>query len=412
MQTNLMKKLSPSGDITMYIAQREYVDHYKSVDPIDGVVIVPTSKAHGHRLFVEIQLHFRYGAEAEEFSNIPFKKMVVVASQELFPLGNGPNQIPHVFTNWQTALCKKMANMQGICPFKLEFPQGSPPSLVVAGPAGVSGEPCGLTYQVVSYFCTDPTLPLVKKNTVGFNVRVTQETLPVPLLEQLSLAPSTRPATLVSRQFLLSPGKMQIEMCLDRAVVYYGEKLPMHVQITNNSSRTIRKIKCKLYQVSQLSFATGERRAPLYCMETTEGCPIPPGATLQRTYTLMTKLQPHRTNENLVFEASTNRGEVERLSASTIFPYTDPKEGFAILVSYEAKIKVYMGGSQFQSVRSTLGEVSARVPFFLFHQTPRENIELEESASTSNPVAKPHRMVRLTSVDNEAAKEQPLLVDW
>lgn len=412
MQTNLMKKLSPSGDITMYIAQREYVDHYKSVDPIDGVVIVPTSKAHGHRLFVEIQLHFRYGAEAEEFSNIPFKKMVVVASQELFPLGNGPNQIPHVFINWQTALCKKMANMQGICPFKLEFPQGSPPSLVVAGPAGVSGEPCGLTYQVVSYFCTDPTLPLVKKNTVGFNVRVTQETLPVPLLEQLSLAPSTRPATLVSRQFLLSPGKMQIEMCLDRAVVYYGEKLSMHVQITNNSSRTIRKIKCKLYQVSQLSFATGERRAPLYCMETTEGCPIPPGATLQRTYTLMTKLQPHRTNENLVFEASTNRGEVERLSASTIFPYTDPKEGFAILVSYEAKIKVYMGGSQFQSVRSTLGEVSARVPFFLFHQTPRENIELEESASTSNPVAKPHRMVRLTSVDNEAAKEQPLLVDW
>lgn len=151
---------------------------------------MPTSKAHGHRLFVEIQLHFRYaslsplhmyqfqsafhfiklqGAEAEEFSNIPFKKMVVVASQELFPLGNGPNQIPHVFTNWQvlghsvshhhysmpifkyfklyflfikqTALCKKMANMQGICPFKLEFPQGSPPSLVVAGPAGVSGEP-------------------------------------------------------------------------------------------------------------------------------------------------------------------------------------------------------------------------------------------------------------------------------
>ncbi|KAI9563806.1 hypothetical protein GHT06_011272 [Daphnia sinensis] len=412
MQTNLMKKLSPSGDITLYIAQREYVDHYKSVDPIDGVVIVPISKAHGHRLFVEIQLHFRYGAEAEEFSNIPFKKMVVVASQELFPLGNGPNQIPHVFTSWQTALCKKMANMQGICPFKLEFPQGSPPSLVVAGPAGVSGEPCGLTYQVVAYFCTDPTLPLVKKNTVGFNVRVTQETLPVPLLEQLSLAPSTRPATLVQRQFLLSPGKMQIEMCLDRAVVYYGEKLSMHVQITNNSSRTIRKIKCKLYQVSQLSFATGERRAPLYCMETTEGCPIPPGATLQRTYTLMTKLQPHRTNENLVFEASTNRGEVERLSATTIFPYTDPKEGFAILVSYEAKIKVYMGGSQFQSVRSTLGEVSARVPFFLFHQTPRENIELEESASAANPVAKPHRMVRLTSVDNEAAKEQPLLVDW
>lgn len=71
-------------------------------------------------------------------------------------------------------------------------------------------------------------------------------------------------------------------MCLDKAVYYYGEKLAMHVVITNSSNRTIRKIKCKLYQVSQLSFTTGERRAPLYCLETTEGCPIPPGATLQR----------------------------------------------------------------------------------------------------------------------------------
>lgn len=62
-----------------------------------------------------------------------------------------------------------------------------------------------------------------------------------------------------------------------------------------------------------------------------------------KTYTLMTKLQPHRTNENLVFEAPSNRGESERLSATTIFPYTDPKEGFAILVSYEAKVKRYIG---------------------------------------------------------------------
>ena len=59
---------------------------------------------------------------------------------------------------------------------------------------------------------------------------------------------------------------------------------------------------------------------------------------LEQTYTLVAKQQPHRSNENLVFEASSNRGEKERLSATTIFPYTDPKEGFAIMVSYEAKV--------------------------------------------------------------------------
>lgn len=88
--------------------------------------MVPISKAHGQRLFVEIQLHFRYaslsplnmltfhqsafnlnlkqGAEADEFSNIPFKKMVVVATQELFPLGNIQPSTPHVYTNWQVCI--------------------------------------------------------------------------------------------------------------------------------------------------------------------------------------------------------------------------------------------------------------------------------------------------------------------
>ena len=56
-----------------------------------------------------------------------------------------------------------------------------------------------------------------------------------------------------------------------------------------------------------------------------------------------------------------------------------------------------MGGVQFQSVRSTLGEVSAHVPFFLFHQTPRDDVvnEEEDLPVLAAPVApaKP-RMVR------------------
>ena len=55
-----------------------------------------------------------------------------------------------------------------------------------------------------------------------------------------------------------------------------------------------------------------------------------------------------------------------------------------------------MGGVQFQSMLSTLGEVSARVPFFLFHQTPRDDIENEQETSISPvpAVSKPPRMVR------------------
>jgi len=64
----------------------------------------------------------------------------------------------------QAALVKKVGNSSVVCcPFTLEFPQGTAPSLVAANPEGVSGEPCGLTYQVMAYFCTDPALPLQKR---------------------------------------------------------------------------------------------------------------------------------------------------------------------------------------------------------------------------------------------------------
>ena len=58
-----------------------------------------------------------------------------------------------------------------------------------------------------------------------------------------------------------------------------------------------------------------------------------------QTYCLVLKLEPHRRKEGLVFDDPI-RGYPEQLSASTIFPYTDPKEGFAILVGYMAKVMI------------------------------------------------------------------------
>lgn len=122
----------------------------------------------------------------------------------------------------------------------------------------------------------------------------------------------------------------------------------------------------------------------------------------------------------------------------------------------QQQIKVYMGSVQFQSVRSSFGEVSAHVPFFMFHQSSNDNDSSNSNEHEIQPVVapKPPRMIRyestyctycsvfpmsaygthskhpsrfgfyaqrailrnrfnlirLTSVDNEAGKDQPLLV--
>ena len=119
-------------------------------------------------------------------------------------------------------------------------------------------------------------------------MRVIQGTYPVR--EKLFVLPIKSPATRVLRRFLLSPGRMQLEVSLDRAVVHYGEKFAMYVAISNNSSKTIRKIKCQLIQLSLLPLV-GERRTPFFCLETTAGCPIPPGTSIYRVYEILKLLQ-------------------------------------------------------------------------------------------------------------------------
>lgn len=48
-------------------------------------------------------------------------------------------------------------------------------------------------------------------------------------------------------------------------------------------------------------------------------------------------MQPHLGREHLIFQDPI-KGEPEKMAASTIFPYTDPKDGLAVLVSYEVKV--------------------------------------------------------------------------
>ena len=96
-------------------------------------------------------------------------------------------------------------------------------------------------------------------------------------MQKLSLSPAG-PTTGVMHQFLLSPGRLHVEMCVDRAVVFYGEKFDLHVAITNFSNKTIRIIKCQLIQVLLLPFFV-EKRKPFFCLKSAEYCPIPPGAS-------------------------------------------------------------------------------------------------------------------------------------
>ena len=85
-------------------------------------------------------------------------------------------------------------------------------------------------------------------------------------------------------RFFLSPGRLHVEMCIDKAIVYYGEKLDLQVVINNFSNKTIRKIECQLIQVLVLLFVGEIRRTPFSCLKSNLGFPMSPGASVCKVF--------------------------------------------------------------------------------------------------------------------------------
>ena len=113
------------------------------------MVVVHPDVAYGNRLFVQVRLHFRYACEMQEFADAPFKNVLPLAHEELYPLGDKRDGYGF------DGVFKKFADTPGSCPFSLALPRGAPPSLFVHNVAGVTGEPCGINYSVTAFMAHD-----------------------------------------------------------------------------------------------------------------------------------------------------------------------------------------------------------------------------------------------------------------
>ena len=50
---------------------------------------------------------------------------------------------------------------------------------------------------------------------------------------------------MVEKQFLLSDGRVRLEANLDRAVYTHGDSITVHVNVTNNSSKSVKRIEVR-----------------------------------------------------------------------------------------------------------------------------------------------------------------------
>lgn len=139
------------------------------------------------------------------------------------------------------------------------------------------------------------------------------------------------PTSSAEKGFLMSKGKIILECTLDKEIYYHGQEIPINVAVHNNSNKSVKSIRvgllCKsrlptffrinvlqrlIFQVGIIQHCELTMVGAQYCckvarLETKDGCPLNPGANLNRTFTMKPLAQMCAHERGLALDASLSK---------------------------------------------------------------------------------------------------------
>jgi len=344
-QFKVFKKASPNSKLTLYMGRRDFVDHVSSVDPVDGVVVIDQDYLQGRKVFGQLACSFRFGREDDEVMGLSFQKDLFLASEQVYP----PKNITP--TKMQERLIKKLgANAH---PFTFQMPPNAPPSVTIQPGSDEEGKPCGVEYYIKLFVGDNEEDRTHKRSTIILNIR------------RIQFAPSKQgkqPCTIVRKDFMLSPGELELEVALDKQLYYHGDKVAVTINIRNHSNKTVKKIKAAVSQATDIClFSGGSFKCNVASVETQEGCPVDPGSALQKVLHLTPSLDVNKDRRGVALDGHLKNIHTN-LASSTLLANPEDRDLFGMIISYTAKVKLYLGAMG--------GEVTAELPMVLMHPKP------------------------------------------
>ncbi|KAI5636055.1 hypothetical protein NE865_11256 [Phthorimaea operculella] len=341
----VFKKCAPNGKLTLYMGKREFVDHISFVEPIDGIVLLDEDYVRGRKVFGQVVCTFRYGREEDEVMGLNFYKELFLASEQIYP---PPEKRSYDLTRTQERLLKKLG--EHAFPFQFKIPAGAPGSVTLQPGLEDEGEPCGVHYYVKLFVGDSEIDRTHRRSTVALGIRKVQYG---------PSKPGPQPCTVVRKDFVLSPGQLELELTLDKQLYTHGETVAVNICIRNHSNKVVKKIKASIQQgVDVVLFQTGQYRNAVAEVETADGCPLQPGSNLQKVLHLTPSLDHVRDKRGIALDGQLKRGE-STLASTTLLLDSEQRDAFGIVVSYSAKVKLYLGALN--------GELVAELPFILMH---------------------------------------------
>jgi len=301
----------------------------------------------GRKLFGQIVCSFRYGREEDEVMGLEFQKDLLMASGEIKETQKKD------LSKMQERLIKKLGS--SAYPFTFELPKNAPPSVTLQPAQEGAGKPCGVEYSLRIFVGESMDDRAHKRSTVSMGIRVIQF---APSQQQ-----GRQPCTIVRRDFVLSPGDLEMELNLEKQLYHHGDTIAVHVAIQNRSNKTVKKMRAQVLQcIDVCLFEHGTYKTPVYTIDTTDGCPIPPGGTLHRTLQLKPKLGAAPADRHGVALDGRLSNEDTDLASTTLMANSDDRDGFGIIVNYVVKMRLFLG--------ALAGELVGELPIILMHPKP------------------------------------------
>ncbi|XP_013790023.1 probable beta-arrestin [Limulus polyphemus] len=152
----------------------------------------------------------------------------------------------------------------------------------------------------------------------------------------------THPTASLRKTFSFSPGRLDVEVMLDREVYDQGDTLRVHVTVNNNSIKTVQRIKLYVIQhVFVCMFTNGHFKNVVGNAETDKKHPIPAGASISRDFAI--KLMNYLKYPVALAVESGLQEDNLILASTTTSAGPKEKTPYGVIVSYEVKVKVILG---------------------------------------------------------------------
>uniref|UniRef100_A0A8P4G2D2 Beta-arrestin-1 n=1 Tax=Dicentrarchus labrax TaxID=13489 RepID=A0A8P4G2D2_DICLA len=344
----VFKKASPNGKLTVYLGKRDFVDHVDLVEPVgcDSVLFLFPS------VFVTLTCAFRYGREDLDVLGLTFRKDLFVANVQAFP----PLPEEKSLTRLQERLIKKLG--EHAHPFTFEIPLNLPCSVTLQPGPEDTGKACGVDFEVKAFCAENVEEKIHKRNSVRLVIRKVQ---------YAPEKPGPQPTAETTRQFLMSDKPLHLEASLDKEIYYHGEPISVNVHVTNNTNKTVKKMKISVRQYADIClFNTAQYKCPVATEESDDV--VAPSSTFCKVFTLTPFLANNREKRGLALDGKLKH-EDTNLASSTLLREGANKEILGIIVSYKVKVKLVV--SRGGSVHSAF-DVSVELPFTLMHPKPLE----------------------------------------